>query len=243
MVDPGAIRPWGDISHGNAGPVAAGARSPFCAGTGDSGPRFETFGWAVKVKGAAGGATLVAEAMMPGMKVTVNTAMRVRDVSKPLPHHEDDARAKVAKWPASPPRPAPAPAPPPRGPKGGTATPGPWRPGAERGEAPTPRPGSGRRKGQARPSPQPPGGTSQRPPAPQASRGPHGPGQLPPPAPDTTGQGPPPPAPRGAGQPPRHEAGPAPRQRPAFPSRREPRPAPAQRKRARRRRRGGQPGG
>ena len=36
---------------------------------------------------------------MPGMKVTVSTAMRVRDVSRPSPQQEDDARAKVAEWP------------------------------------------------------------------------------------------------------------------------------------------------
>ena len=46
-----------------------------------------------------------AEAMMPGMKVTLNTAMRVRDVSRPSPQHEDNARAKVAEWPASRARP------------------------------------------------------------------------------------------------------------------------------------------
>ena len=39
---------------------------------------------------------------MPGMKVTLDTAMRVRDVSKPLPQHEADAHAAVADWTASP---------------------------------------------------------------------------------------------------------------------------------------------
>ncbi|HEY7359746.1 MAG TPA: hypothetical protein VH642_02975, partial [Streptosporangiaceae bacterium] len=66
------------------------------------------------------------------MKVTLSTAMRVRDVSRPSPQHEDDARAKVAGWPASR-RPAPAP-PPGRGRKGSAAPPRPWRPGADRGE-------------------------------------------------------------------------------------------------------------
>ena len=100
-----------------------------------------------------------AEAMMPGMKVTLNTAMRVRDVSRPSPQHEDNARAKVAEWPASRARPAPAP-PPARGRKGGPARP--WRPGADRGEASTSRTGGGPRKGQGRPAP-PPQGTGQRP--------------------------------------------------------------------------------
>ena len=94
---------------------------------------------------------------MPGMKVTLNTAMRVRDVSRPSPQHEDNARAKVAEWPASRARPAPAP---PRGRKGGPARP--WRPGADRGEAATSRTGGGPRKGQGRPAP-PPQGTGQRP--------------------------------------------------------------------------------
>ena len=57
---------------------------------------------------------------MPGMKVTLNTAMRVRDVSRPSPQHEDNARAKVAEWPASRARPTPAP-PSARGRKGGPA--------------------------------------------------------------------------------------------------------------------------
>jgi len=38
---------------------------------------------------------------MPGMKVTLSSAMRVRDVSKPLPHHVEEALAKVADWPAA----------------------------------------------------------------------------------------------------------------------------------------------
>ncbi|HEX7268839.1 MAG TPA: hypothetical protein VF256_15630, partial [Streptosporangiaceae bacterium] len=78
---------------------------------------------------------------MPGMKVTLNAAMRVRDVSRPSPQHDEDARAKVAEWPASRPRPAPPPGPPPaRGRGGGTPAPGPWRPSTERGEAPAGRP-------------------------------------------------------------------------------------------------------
>ena len=84
---------------------------------------------------------------MPGMKVTVNTAMRVRDVSRPSPQHEDSARAKAAEWPASRARPTPAP-PPARGRKGGAAAPRPWRPGADRGETPTSPTGGGPRKGQ-----------------------------------------------------------------------------------------------
>src|SRR4249920_1454127 len=110
---------------------------------------------------------------MPGMKVTLNTAMRVRDVSKPLPNHDDDARAKVAEWPG--PRPRPAPAQPPAHGRTADATPGPWRPGGERVEAPTPRTGSGHGKEQARPTPQAPRGTDQRPPAPI----PRGTGQRP----------------------------------------------------------------
>jgi hypothetical protein len=99
---------------------------------------------------------------MLGMKVTLNSAMRVRDVSRPLPHHDEDALAKVADWPAA--RPRPGSAPPPRGRKTGTA-PRPWRPGAERGEAPPSGGGGGHRKGPARPGPQPrtPEGLGQRP--------------------------------------------------------------------------------
>jgi hypothetical protein len=108
---------------------------------------------------------------MPGMKVTVSTAMRVRDVSRPSPQQEDDARAKVAEWPASRARPTPAP-PSARGRKGGAATPRPWRPGRDRGETPTPRTGGGPRNGQGRPTPLTPGqrpmpvppGAAQRPP-------------------------------------------------------------------------------
>jgi hypothetical protein len=97
---------------------------------------------------------------MPGMKVTLNTAMRVRDVSRPSPQHEDNARAKVAEWPASRARPTPAP-PSARGRKGGPARP--WRPGADCGEAPTSRTGGGPRQGQGRPAPPAPQGTGQRP--------------------------------------------------------------------------------
>jgi len=137
---------------------------------------------------------------MPGMKVTLSTAMRVRDVSKPLPHQEDEARAKAAEWPASAPRPG---------------TPGPWRPGAERGEAPAARAGGHRKGGR---------------PTPQATRG--------------TGQRPPAPAQGGTGQRPERETGPAARS--AMPERGEAsgsQPGPARRKRVRRRRKGGQPGG
>ena len=146
---------------------------------------------------------------MPGMKVTLNSAMRVRDVSKPLPHHDDDALAKVAGWPAARPRPA-APPPPSRGRKTGTA-PGPGRPGAERGEAPPSRTGGGHRKGQARP-------------APQASRG--------------TGQPPQPPAPGGLGQRPQPEVTQPPAIPAGEAGVSGPRPGPARRKRVRRRRRG-----
>src|SRR5215813_14078774 len=121
------------------------------------------------VPSGARGATLAAEAMMPGMKVTLNTAMRVRDVSRPSPQHEDNARAKVAEWPASRARPAPAP-PSARGRKGGAAASRPWRPGADRGETPASRTGDGPRKGQDRPAPPAP-------PAPQAT------GQRPAPVP------------------------------------------------------------
>ena len=97
---------------------------------------------------------------MPGIKVTLNTAMRVRDVSRPSPRHEDNARAKVADWPASRARPIPAP-PSARGRKAGPARP--WRPGADRGETPTSPTGGGPRKGQGRPAPPAPQGTGQRP--------------------------------------------------------------------------------
>jgi hypothetical protein len=155
---------------------------------------------------------------MPGMKVTLNSAMRVRDVSKPLPHHDEQALAKVADWPAARPRPASAPAS--RGSRTGTA-PGPWRPGPKRGEAPPARTGSGQRKGQARPAPQRPGGTAQRPQPPPS-------GSL--------------------GQPPQPEVTQLPRQPPAVPAGDDavvsgPRPGAARRKRVRRRRRGGRAGG
>jgi len=155
----------------------------------------------------------VVEAVMPGMKVTLNSAMRVRDVSKPLPHHDADALAKVASWPAGRPRPAPSQ---PRGRKAGTA-PGPWRPGEERGEAPPSRTGGGHRKGPARPGPQAPRGAGQRPQPPE-------PGSLSQrPQPEVT-------------QPPAVPAGDD-----VVVS--GPRPGPARRKRVRRRRRGGQSGG
>ena len=162
---------------------------------------------------------------MPGMKVTLNTAMRVRDVSKPLPHHEDEARAKEAQRPAAQPRGAPAPAPPPaRDRKGGGAGPRPWQPDTGRGEAAGSRAGSGHRKGQARPAPPGSPGTSQRPQPPAGtSQQPSG-GTSQQPS-DGTGQRP-----------------------PQVPARREeagrPRPGPVRRKRrVRRRRRGGQAGG
>ena len=101
---------------------------------------------------------------MPGMKVTLNTAMRVRDVSRPSPQHEDNARAKAAEWPASRPRPAPAP-PPARGRRGSSATPRPWRPGTDRGQEPAARAGGGPGKGQGRPARPAPPGTGPRPPA------------------------------------------------------------------------------
>jgi len=151
---------------------------------------------------------------MPGMKVTLSSAMRVRDVSKPLPHHDDDALAKVAGWPAARPRPA-APPPPSRGRKTGTA-PGPGRPGAERGEAPPSRTGGGHRKGQGRPAPQEPRGAGRRPQAPAAE----GLGQRPQPE---------------VAQPPAVPAG--------DDVASEARPGPARRNRVRRRRRGSQPGG
>ena len=161
---------------------------------------------------------------MPGMKVTLSTAMRVRDVSRPSPQHEDDARATVAQWPASRARPAPAP-PPARGRKGGAVPPRPWRPGADRGETPAEQTGGGPRKGQGRPVPQAPHGTGQRPA----------------------------PVPRDADQRPQPEAVPAPRQPPAPVPQRPPAlapghgeasgPVPARGKRVRRRRRRGQAGG
>ena len=150
---------------------------------------------------------------MPGMKVTLSTAMRVRDVSRPSSQQEDDARAKVAEWPASRARPTPAP-PPARGRKGGAAAPRPWRPGADRGEAPTSRTGGGPRKGQDRPAP----------PAP---------GQRPAPVADDATQRPreaAPVPPRPPASAPRHEAS-------------APGPVPARGKRIRRRRRRGPAGG
>jgi hypothetical protein len=151
---------------------------------------------------------------MPGMKVTLDSAMRVRDVSKPLPHHDEDATAKVADWPAA--RPRPGAGPPPRGRKSGPA-PGPWRPGAERDEAPPSRGEGGHRKGQAQPAPQAPRGPRQRPQPPASGASDQWP------QPEVT-------------QPPAAQAGDdvvgsGPRQRPA------------RRKRVRRRRRGGQAGG
>jgi hypothetical protein len=150
---------------------------------------------------------------MPGMKVTLSTAMRVRDVSRPSPQQEDDARAKVAEWPASRARPTPAP-PPARGGKGGAAASRPWRPGADRGETPTSRIGGEARKGQGRPAPP---ATGQRP-----APGPRDAAQRPQEAV---------PAPRPAPpSPPRHEASGS-------------RPVPARGKRVRRRRRRGPAGG
>jgi hypothetical protein len=164
---------------------------------------------------------------MPGMKVTLNSAMRVRDVSKPLPHHDEQALAKVADWPAARPRPASPPAS--RGNKPGTA-PGPWRPGPERSEAPPAWTGGGHRKGQARPAPQGPGGTGQRPQAPGG-----------------TGQRPQPPASGSLGQLPQPGVTQPPRQPPATPAGDDavsgPRPGVGRRKRVRRRRRGGHAGG
>ena len=151
---------------------------------------------------------------MPGMKVTLSTAMRVRDVSRPSPQHEDNARAKVAEWPASRPRPGPAP-PSARGRRGGAAVPRPWRPGADRGETPASRTGGGPRKGQG-----------QAPPAPQGT------GQRPAPPPRDAAQPPPEAAPapqRPPTLPPRHDEAHE--------------PAPARGKRVRRRRRRGQTGG
>ena len=37
---------------------------------------------------------------MPGMKVTVDAAMRARDVSRPQPHHDAAAEAAIADMPA-----------------------------------------------------------------------------------------------------------------------------------------------
>jgi hypothetical protein len=150
---------------------------------------------------------------MPGMKVTLSTAMRVRDVSRPSPQHEDNARAKVAEWPTSRARPGPAP-PSARGRRGGAAAPRPWRPGADRGETPASRAGGG-----------PPKGQGQAPPAPQGT------GQRPVPSPRDAAQ---PrevaPAPqRPPALPPRHDE--------------EHGPAPVRGKRVRRRRRRGQTGG
>jgi hypothetical protein len=45
---------------------------------------------------------------MPGMKVTVDAAMRARDVSRPQPHHDAAAEAAVADIPTL--RGAPGPA-------------------------------------------------------------------------------------------------------------------------------------
>jgi hypothetical protein len=76
---------------------------------------------------------------MPGMKVTVDAAMRVRDVSRPRPGHDEAAQAALADWPA------PARRPPPDAPKGSSA-PGPVpppRPRAERSPGPPPGPPAG----------------------------------------------------------------------------------------------------
>jgi hypothetical protein len=152
---------------------------------------------------------------MPGMKVTLNTAMRVRDVSRPSPQHEDNARAKAAEWPASRARPTPAP-PSARDRKGGAAAPRPSRPVTDRGETPASRTGGGPPKGQDRPAPPASQGTAQRPA----------------------------PVPRDAAQQPR-EAAPAPQRPPALPPGHGEAngPVPARGKRVRRRRRRGQAGG
>src|SRR6185312_1659325 len=62
-----------------------------------------------------GRATLGGEAAMPSMKVTVSSAMRARDVSRPQPHHEaaaeEDAAAARPTLPAGPTAPTAPPAP------------------------------------------------------------------------------------------------------------------------------------
>ena len=151
---------------------------------------------------------------MPGMKVTLSTAMRVRDVSRPSPQQEDDARAKVAERPASRVRPTPAP-PPARGRKGGAAASRPWRPGADRGETPTSGTGGEPRKGQDRPAPPTPGQRPAPVPRDAAPRPPQEAAAAPQPPPPLL---------------PRHEAS-------------GPGPVPARGKRVRRRRRRGQAGG
>jgi DNA polymerase-3 subunit gamma/tau len=222
---------WRSTRHGLA-PSGRGRRQPW------RGPPSRQRGHLMP--NGARGATLAAEAMMPGMRVTLSTAMRVRDVSRPSPQDEDNARAKVAEWPAARARPAPAP-PPGRGRKGNAAPPRPWRPGADRGETSAARTGGGPRKGQGRPTPQAPRGTGPRPaPVPHdAAQGPQpkaAPARQPPPAPATRHS----PAPAT-----QHSPAPATQRPPALPAGRDEvrGPVPARGKRVRRRRRRGQAGG
>jgi hypothetical protein len=89
---------------------------------------------------------------MPGMKVTVDAAMRARDVSRPQPHHDAAAEAAIADVPTllgTPgtrvtPVPAPAtraPEPPhPAPPRPWPPVPGPPAPGHSGKPAPPPRP-------------------------------------------------------------------------------------------------------
>ena len=73
---------------------------------------------------------------MPGMKITLNAAMRARDVSRPRPEHEEAAELSNAAVTSrsGPPRPEPSRAAPPRAPEASL----PARPAAPRAAAPSP---------------------------------------------------------------------------------------------------------
>jgi DNA polymerase-3 subunit gamma/tau len=106
---------------------------------------------------------------MPGMKVTVDAAMRARDVSRPHPEHDADAEAAIASMPALRGTPgtrvAPLPSPPVRAPE---------RPRtAATGQPPLPR---------HRPGPPVPAPASQPPPSPEPAVAP---GTAPAPQPTT----------------------------------------------------------
>lgn len=90
---------------------------------------------------------------MPGMKVTVDVAMRVRDVSRPSPEHDSAAQASLADWPG----PRPAPAAPVRRRK-----PGPGSGTAPRGTGAAPGTGTAPRGVPSRPDPEHPDGRPSR---------------------------------------------------------------------------------
>jgi hypothetical protein len=73
---------------------------------------------------------------MPGMKITLNAAMRARDVSRPRPENEAAAELSNASGASrsGPPRPEPSRAAPPRAPEASLPT----RPAAPRAAAPSP---------------------------------------------------------------------------------------------------------